>query len=215
METVRAFAGLLLDIGATRRVAEYTRNLRRAATGAGWQCAWTPPPNLHITLRFLGEVDAGLVGPLGDAVAAVAARVEPVTLTLGALECFPHRDNPRVLCVAVGRGSELLQRARQQLDGALAELGIPAEGRPYRAPRHPRAGEGPGGRWDAPAERRRRAHRAPARSHLVAQRSHPRRRRAPRPAAHARWGPRRGGSDRVCPGMGVRGLYGRSVRVHR
>jgi 2'-5' RNA ligase len=131
METVRAFAGLLLDIGATRRVAEYTRNLRRAATGAGWQCAWTPPPNLHITLRFLGEVDAGLVGPLGDAVATVAARVEPVTLTLGALECFPHRDNPRVLCVAVGRGSELLQRARQQLDGALAELGIPAEGRPY------------------------------------------------------------------------------------
>lgn len=131
METVRAFAGFLLDIGATRRVSDYARNLRRAATSAGWQCAWTPPPNLHITLRFLGEVDAGLVGPLGDAVAAVAARVEPVTLTLGALECFPHRDNPRVLCVGAGRGSELLQRARHELDAALAALGIPGDGRPF------------------------------------------------------------------------------------
>lgn len=131
METVRAFAGFLLDIGATRRITEYARNLRRAATGAGWQCAWTPPPNLHITLRFVGEVDAGLVGPLGDAVAAVAARVEPVTLTLGALEFLPHRDNPRVLCVALGRGTELLQRARQQLDSDLAALGIPPEGRPF------------------------------------------------------------------------------------
>jgi len=131
MDTVRAFVGFLLDIGSTRRVAEYTRALRRTAPAAGWQCTWTPPPNLHITLRFLGDVDAGLVGPLGDVLTTVAARMEPVTLTLGTLEAFPSRNDPRVLWINIGRGAELLHRARTQLDEALAGLGIAGDSRPF------------------------------------------------------------------------------------
>lgn len=131
MDTVRAFVGFLLDIGSTRRVAEYARALRRAAPGAGWQCAFTPPPNLHITLRFLGDIDAGLVGPLGDALVSVAAQIEPLSLSLGSLGAFPSRESPRVLFVEIVRGAELLQRARERLDAALADLGIAADSRPF------------------------------------------------------------------------------------
>ena len=47
METVRAFIGCVLDLGATRKVQELSRATRALADPAGWEVRWVPPPSLH------------------------------------------------------------------------------------------------------------------------------------------------------------------------
>lgn len=131
MDTVRAFVGCLLDLNTTRRVAELARALRRNAEGRGWRASWVPPPNLHVTLKFLGDIDQGLVAPLSDALAAVAQRHAPLRLAVAGVGAFPPHGAPRVLFAQIGAGHDALAALAGDVESAFAELGLPREGRAF------------------------------------------------------------------------------------
>ena len=131
METVRAFVGVLVDLGTTRRFVDLSRALRRSLDAAGWKAAWVPPPNLHITLKFLGEVDAGVAPAVSDALAAVVRRHGALRLGFRDLVALPDREAPRVLAVGVTDGHEALAALARDVDEACFELGFPREKRPF------------------------------------------------------------------------------------
>jgi 2'-5' RNA ligase len=133
METVRAFVGCLLDLTTTRRVTDLQRALRKRVEAAGWRASWVPPPNLHITMKFVGDVDAGLVAPLGDALAVVARRHAAMRLAVGGVGAFPERGAPRVLFAQLGEGHERLAALACDIEQAFHELGLPKESRPFHA----------------------------------------------------------------------------------
>lgn len=83
---------------------------------------WTRPEQLHLTLRFLGEVEVALRAMLEAALARVA--VEPFVLPVGGLGVFPPRGPARVLWIGVGRGHPRLHQLRQQIDDALLGAGL-------------------------------------------------------------------------------------------
>ncbi len=87
--------------------------------------AWTRPEQLHLTMRFLGDVDISLRATLEAALAAV--RVESFVLPVEDLGTFPPRGPARVLWVGVGRGHTRLHQLRQQIDDALLAAGLPLD----------------------------------------------------------------------------------------
>ena len=131
MDTLRAFVGCLVDLGTTRRLAETSRALRRALDAAGWKASWTPPPNLHLTLKFLGEIDAGTTPAIRDGLAAVVRRHGPLRLGLRDLVALPDREAPTVLAVGVSEGHEALAALARDVDEVCFELGFPREKRPF------------------------------------------------------------------------------------
>ena len=124
METVRAFVGCMLDLGATRRVVELSRATRLRAESAGWSVRWVPPPNLHVTLRFLGDIDRGLVDPIVTALRDVARSTPPLVVGLSGLSAFPDRAAPEVIFAEVARGHGSLEAVVAKLEDALEALGI-------------------------------------------------------------------------------------------
>lgn len=98
----------------------------------GLPVKWVRPEGLHLTLKFLGDVEAAreaeLQGALGRA-AGGAQRALP--LRLGGFGAFPDESRPRVLWagVAPDPALELLQH-RVELE--FAPLGFPTEGRAFR-----------------------------------------------------------------------------------
>ena len=131
METLRAFVGCLVDLGTTRTLADTSRSLRRSLDAAGWKASWTPPPNMHLTLKFLGEIDAGTTPAISDALAAVVRRHGPMRLGLRDLVCLPDRESPKVLAVGVSEGHEALAALARDVEEALVELGFSRENRPF------------------------------------------------------------------------------------
>jgi 2'-5' RNA ligase len=81
---------------------------------------WTPVNQLHLTIRFLGDVD----GATSDALIERLARlhVEPFTLPLEGAGVFPLKGAPRVLWVGVGSGHPRLHQLRQQVDDAVVSV---------------------------------------------------------------------------------------------
>ena len=87
--------------------------------------AWVRPAQLHLTLRFVGDVDASLSEPIETALARV--QVEPFLLTLAGIGAFPPRGAARVIWVGIGESHPRLNQLRQQIDDALLALGLPVD----------------------------------------------------------------------------------------
>lgn len=133
METVRAFVGCLLDLTVTRRVLELQRRLRAAADARGARFRWVPAPNFHVTLRFLGDVDAGLTSALGDELNA-ACKGRPVArASVRGVSAFPEEGPPRVLFATFDEGAPELAALAAALDARLDSLGLPPRDHPFRA----------------------------------------------------------------------------------
>jgi 2'-5' RNA ligase len=90
---------------------------------------WTPPANFHVTLRFIGEVDADVGEAFAEALQAVNA--EAVSARPYGLDALPSRDNPRVLTVGLER-TPALMGLYDAVSAALEAEGLDPEGRRYR-----------------------------------------------------------------------------------
>lgn len=97
---------------------------------------WVPPENLHLSLKFLGDVEDGRAADLHAALrqaAGSSASGEPraLALEITGFGVFPDYHRPHVLWAGVtpDPGLELLQHRVEQ---AFAPLGFPTEARPFR-----------------------------------------------------------------------------------
>lgn len=90
---------------------------------------WTPPEQLHVTLRFLGDVPEEQIEPMIARLAKV--RVEPFILPIEGTGIFPLNRPPRVLWIGVGSGHPRLFQLRQRLDDALIASGLQLDVRTF------------------------------------------------------------------------------------
>lgn len=88
---------------------------------------WSPADNLHLTLRFIGEVDEAVANDIDDMLSGLRAPTFDLTLK-GAGE-FGGRD-PHALWVGVAP-NEALMRLAAKIESALQRMGLPAETRKY------------------------------------------------------------------------------------
>jgi len=89
---------------------------------------WVAPEQLHLTLAFLGEVDASGCEQLQAELAKIEA--DSFTLHFGRTGCFPHPRNPRVLWIGL-RPEPSLLRLAQLVREAVLLRGIPQEEHPF------------------------------------------------------------------------------------
>ena len=91
---------------------------------------WVNTENVHLTLKFLGEVKDENVTSLCDIVKDVAGRFENFDLDIEKLGCFGGKS-ARVLWVGTGVGSERLCELANELEEHLAQASWPKENRKY------------------------------------------------------------------------------------
>ncbi len=85
----------------------------------------------HLTLKFLGDVQEAMVGPIGLALESGLRGAASFPISLQGLDAFPSRERPRVLYARVAAGQKDLAGLAERVEGALAGLGFPREARPW------------------------------------------------------------------------------------
>ncbi len=115
------------------RAATLSRELQRRAAAAAPRAkiTWIPADRLHLTVRFIGEVDERRATAIGE-VLSTPVEVKPFNLTLCGAGAFPLRGTPRVVWVGVTDGREDLLAVERAVTSRLTPLGIPEEERAYR-----------------------------------------------------------------------------------
>jgi RNA 2',3'-cyclic 3'-phosphodiesterase len=91
--------------------------------------AWTPPQNLHLTLKFLGSVLPEGVASLADSLAGIAATQPAFEVAFRGVGAFPSANRPRVLWV--GAAADPLVQLAGAVEVASIAVGVAPETRPY------------------------------------------------------------------------------------
>ena len=94
---------------------------------------WIKTENMHLTLKFLGEVDEKIVPDLKEVAADAASRVKPFRVAYGAFGGFPNLSRPRVIFFEAKEGTKELAEIARLLEAGVEPLGIPRENRPFTA----------------------------------------------------------------------------------
>lgn len=116
---IRLFAGIGLPPELAGRLAVLEAGMRGAH--------WVPARNLHVTLRFIGEVDGGVAQEIHECLAEI--RAAAFELTLDGFGTFGSRS-ATALWVGVAKSAELIH-LQAKVDSALARAGVAAEGRRF------------------------------------------------------------------------------------
>lgn len=144
---MRTFIALEPPSALRSAVRELNAALESCLTGM----KWVKPDLIHLTLRFLGEIDPGRIDLLNRAVEAAAAEVTPFGLEVTGIGHFGSRRNPRVLWLGL-EGNSRMNLLAAGLEKHLVAAGFGRADKPFRA--HltlARAGKKPGPPpdWDA------------------------------------------------------------------
>ncbi len=92
---------------------------------------WTRPENVHLTLKFLGDVRAEVQDGIRAVLGEVCAEHAPFDAVLAELGAFPSTRRAKILWMGVSAGSDRLRSLAADVDDALAPLGFEREKRPY------------------------------------------------------------------------------------
>jgi 2'-5' RNA ligase len=124
---MRCFVAVELDPAVRRPL---TRLLREQLPRTR-DVRWCTEQQLHVTLKFLGEVTDSQLSAVCEAVAAAAESVEPLSLRLSGLGCFPSPRQARILWCGVEDPAGGCARWVELADPLLEGLGFPRETRAF------------------------------------------------------------------------------------
>ena len=91
---------------------------------------WTAAESLHVTVKFLGEVDTARRAAIEAVLLEAASAHSPFGITLGGVDAFPGLHRPRIWILRV-RDDGALGALQRDVERLLAPLGFGAEDRPY------------------------------------------------------------------------------------
>lgn len=131
MKTIRAFLAINLDLAAVRAVADQQRRLKERCDAAGIRVRWVPPPNMHITIRFLGQVTEPMISAIKDALEPATRAIAPFEIRSVGLGAFPDLERARVVWAGVTCEDGEVGRLYATVSELLEETGFPAEKRPF------------------------------------------------------------------------------------
>src|SRR2546427_6874034 len=136
---LRAFIAIQLSDEMKRQIGSVQAELKREASGSGRRgkavkIGWTQPEGIHLTLKFLGDIQETQVEALREILHRVAAPARSFTLEARGLGAFPNPRAPRVIWLGLhGSNDDMaeLQRLQVALEDGVASLGYPKEARAF------------------------------------------------------------------------------------
>jgi len=128
-DRIRAFIAIPLP----REVIEHARHLQGELQTMGLRMRWVRPGAIHLTLKFLGDIDKSRVPGIGKAMAMTAGSVGPPALAAKGIGVFPNVKKARVLWMGLAGETVLLVDIHKRLEEQLAPLGIKPENRRFSA----------------------------------------------------------------------------------
>lgn len=97
----------------------------------GFPVRWVRPTSIHLTLKFLGDIEADRIERIAGAMSEAGAGYAPLLLAAKGIGVFPGIKHPRVIWSGLTGQADLLAAVQHKLDGGLAEIGFTKEKRPF------------------------------------------------------------------------------------
>ncbi len=128
MSLLRAFIAIELSSHVCEAIQKQTSRLRQSLGND--VIRWVPTQNMHLTLKFLGDISSSHLDFLKQMLTREADSCPPFDMRLGGVGCFPNQRNPRVLWIDIHAPASLVSLQRG-LEAGASRLGYKPEERAF------------------------------------------------------------------------------------
>jgi 2'-5' RNA ligase len=126
---VRSFIAIELPESIQASVREFLDKLRSDLKQL--PIRWVSVKNIHLTLKFLGDIPQGQIDPIHGCLAEVARDYSSFEVYVRGFGCFPQPRKPRVLWLGIEESSDRLMRLQRDIEAELRGLGFEPESRRF------------------------------------------------------------------------------------
>lgn len=126
-KSIRAFMAIRLPAGINPEL----KRLQRRLLDSGVTADWVRPENIHLTLRFLGDIPIRSVAPVLSCIKSSADGIKAINLAVQGLGVFPNITRARVIWVGMGGETDRLADLHDHLEGELDKIGFVHEERRF------------------------------------------------------------------------------------
>jgi 2'-5' RNA ligase len=126
--TIRTFLAIELPEKITYTISKVQEEIK----SYGLKIRWVRPENIHLTLKFLGDIKTADTEKVARAVSESVTGHPPISLAVKGIGVFPGIKKPRVLWLGISKQVDLLTALQKTLDDKLEAMGFPKEKRPFR-----------------------------------------------------------------------------------
>jgi 2'-5' RNA ligase len=136
---IRAFLAVELGEDLRKRITQVQQDLKQRLSqeaSRDVRISWVQPTSIHLTIKFLGDVDEQLVDPLRAAIEQATKEHRPFSIPLERLGSFPRPQQPRVLWVGAseqwehGEDAKRLAELHRAVEDCCATFDLAPEGKP-------------------------------------------------------------------------------------
>lgn len=128
MPTSRTFIAIALPIEVQKALGQLQERLKEELPSV----RWTKLGRIHLTLKFLGEVENSVLASIEEAIREITGTLPAFSLRVRGLDCFPPKSSPRVLWVGVEESTGTLMRLVSSLENIMESFSFPKEKRSFR-----------------------------------------------------------------------------------
>lgn len=125
---IRTFICMGLPESVKVRIEKLQRELRQIEA----QVSWVKAANIHLTLKFLGDVPQAKIPLIAAAVKLAIGSCGPFQVAVGGAGCFPSLRNPTVLWIGVSPIPEALTQIYEAMEEELARQGFARETKRFK-----------------------------------------------------------------------------------
>ena len=131
MRVIRSFLAIKLGLPTVESLTETQAQLKTACRSAGATVRWVPPPNIHVTLRFLGQITEPMSHAVKDMLEPIVSETASFDLETVGLGVFPNDKTPRVIWAGLGEGVDVLMGLHDAIYERLQRAGFNFEEKPF------------------------------------------------------------------------------------
>lgn len=128
MNLLRAFIAIEIPSSIQLAIEEHTTRLRSALDSN--LVRWAPTANIHLTLKFLGDVSPNTIDLLTQMLTAEVSQHTSFEIQIAGIGTFPNLRRPRVIWIGL-QAPAALEALHHGIEAATARMGFPVEERPF------------------------------------------------------------------------------------
>jgi RNA 2',3'-cyclic 3'-phosphodiesterase len=124
---MRAFIAIELP----KEIKEHLSKIQGKLKASGADVKWVEPANIHLTLKFLGEIDEEVKAKVITALSGIASDRNSFIASISSIGAFPKAQSPRVIWAGLNLGDEQVKEIAKQIDSDLEKIGLAKEDREF------------------------------------------------------------------------------------
>jgi 2'-5' RNA ligase len=124
---MRSFIAVKISSDQREKISKLIGELKKSETDV----KWVKPENLHVTLKFLGDVDEKALPEIFDSLEKSLTNDTSFQFNLKAIGTFPNIRRPRVIWVGIDNGADSLKALAKKIDETMLGFGFAREKRGF------------------------------------------------------------------------------------